>query len=104
MGRNAKEAGAQVNKQWLLMDGRQFLVEQVPVNAIVNDLIELPLTAVNSGPFEEFAYRFQETGFAAAAHGGEQHCQAYINGQGRFSQGLCDGLSDTEYQSEQLHF
>jgi IgGFc binding protein len=31
-----------VNKQWLALDGRQFLVEEVPVNAIVNELLQLP--------------------------------------------------------------
>src|SRR5258708_39711115 len=50
MGQNAQEAGALVNKQWLLLDGRQFLVEEVPVDAIVQGLAALPLTAMRTGP------------------------------------------------------
>ena len=49
LGNDAANAGAQVSKQWLLMDGRQFLVEEVPVDAIADGLAKLPLTAMNSG-------------------------------------------------------
>jgi hypothetical protein len=49
MGQTAQDAGARVNKQWLLLDGRQFLVEEVPVEAIADGLAKLPLTAMNSG-------------------------------------------------------
>jgi hypothetical protein len=40
MGTNSPST--MVNKQWLNLDGRQFLVEEVPVNAIVNELLQLP--------------------------------------------------------------
>lgn len=51
---NAKEAGAKdakalVGKQWQQLDGRQFLVEEVPVDAIADGLAALPLTAMQSG-------------------------------------------------------
>jgi hypothetical protein len=49
LGQNAQDAGAMVDKQWLLLDGRQFLVEEVPVDAILEGLAALPLTAMNSG-------------------------------------------------------
>jgi archaellum component FlaF (FlaF/FlaG flagellin family) len=49
LGANATDAGALVNKQWLLLNGRQFLVEEVPVDAILEGLAALPLTAMNSG-------------------------------------------------------
>jgi archaellum component FlaF (FlaF/FlaG flagellin family) len=48
LGANATDAGAMVDKQWLLLDGRQFLVEEVPVDAILEGLAALPLTAMNS--------------------------------------------------------
>ncbi len=50
LGRNAADAGALVSKQWVQMDGRQFLIEEVPVKAIVNGLAKLPLTASASTP------------------------------------------------------
>jgi hypothetical protein len=43
LGENATEVGARVSKQWAILDGRQFLVEEVPVNAIVEGLATLPL-------------------------------------------------------------
>jgi hypothetical protein len=49
LGNNAVDSGAQVGKQWLLLDGRQFLVEEVPVDAIADGLATLPLTAMRSG-------------------------------------------------------
>ncbi|HVU26589.1 MAG TPA: choice-of-anchor L domain-containing protein [Verrucomicrobiae bacterium] len=36
---------ASVNKQWLTLDNRQFLVEEVPVVSIVNELSQLPQSA-----------------------------------------------------------
>jgi hypothetical protein len=48
LGNKAVDSGAQVGKQWLLLDGRQFLVEEVPVDAILEGLATLPLTAMNS--------------------------------------------------------
>lgn len=50
LGSQTTEATAQVNKQWVLLDGRQFLVEEVPVDAIVEGLAALPLTSMNSSP------------------------------------------------------
>jgi len=49
LGNNAVDSGAQVGKQWLLLDGRQFLVEEVPVDAIADGLAALPLTAMQPG-------------------------------------------------------
>src|ERR1035438_8075278 len=49
LGQNAQDTGAMVDKQWLLLDGRQFLVEEVPVDAILEGLAALPMTAMNSG-------------------------------------------------------
>ena len=40
---------ARVNKQWVLLGGRRFLVEQVLVDDIGDKLATLPLTAINSG-------------------------------------------------------
>jgi hypothetical protein len=45
---DAKSKPILVGKQWLSMDGRQILVEQVPVDAIVNGLAALPPIAMNS--------------------------------------------------------
>jgi len=42
-------AKAEVGKHWLQVRGRQFLIEEVPVNAIVEGLAALPLTAMNVG-------------------------------------------------------
>src|ERR1035438_6119263 len=50
LGANVTDAGALVNKRWLLLNGRQFLVEEVPVNAILEGLAALPLTAMNTSP------------------------------------------------------
>jgi archaellum component FlaF (FlaF/FlaG flagellin family) len=49
MGQSAKNAGAMVSKHWLLVNGRQILIEEVPVDAILEGLAALPLTAMNSG-------------------------------------------------------
>ena len=49
LGNKAVDSGAQVGKQWLLLDGRQFLVEEVPVDAIADGLATLPLTAMQPG-------------------------------------------------------
>ena len=49
VGQNAQEAGALVSKHWVQVSGRQILIEEVPVNAILEGLANLPLTAMNSG-------------------------------------------------------
>jgi hypothetical protein len=54
LGTNATDAGAMVAKQWVQANGRQFLVEEVPVNAIVDGLAALPLTAMNTGSSKHF--------------------------------------------------
>lgn len=46
-GNSASDPGALVAKSWLAVDGRQFLVEEVPVNAIAEALSSLPLTSMN---------------------------------------------------------
>jgi hypothetical protein len=48
LGENATEVEARVSKEWVQVDGRQLLVEEVPVNAIVEGLVALPLTAMQS--------------------------------------------------------
>jgi hypothetical protein len=49
LGDNAAEATARVSKSWSLMEGRQFLVEEVPVDAIADGLATLPVVASNKG-------------------------------------------------------
>jgi archaellum component FlaF (FlaF/FlaG flagellin family) len=49
LGQNAQDAGALVSKHWVQVNGRQFLIEEVPVDAILECLAALPLTAMNSG-------------------------------------------------------
>jgi hypothetical protein len=46
LGTNAP--GVQVSKQWLLLDGRQFLVEEVPVADMAEALESLPLPATQT--------------------------------------------------------
>jgi RHS repeat-associated protein len=53
MGTAASDSGVLVAKTWLNISGRQFLVEEVPVNAIVQGLAALPLTAMNYQPTKE---------------------------------------------------
>ena len=48
LGQNAQDAGAMVSKHWVQVYGRQFLIEEVPVDAILEGLAALPLTAMNS--------------------------------------------------------
>jgi archaellum component FlaF (FlaF/FlaG flagellin family) len=48
MGQNAQDAGAMVSKHWVIVNGRQVLIEEVPVNAILEGLAALPMTAMNS--------------------------------------------------------
>lgn len=48
LGQDAPDAGALVSKHWLLVNGRQILIEEVPVDAILEGLAALPLTAMNS--------------------------------------------------------
>ena len=49
LGQSAAEPGAFVAKSWLVINGMQFLVEEIPVNAIADSLAALPLTAMNRG-------------------------------------------------------
>ncbi len=49
LGNSAADPVVLVAKSWLQLDGRQFLVEEVPVNAILEGLAALPLTAMNEG-------------------------------------------------------
>ena len=48
LGNDANDVAAPVNKQWLLLDGRQILVEEVPVDAIAEGLATLPLPTAQS--------------------------------------------------------
>ncbi|MGP8218816.1 MAG: immunoglobulin domain-containing protein [Limisphaerales bacterium] len=43
LGSDAHEGGALVSKSWVMLDGRQFLVEEVPVEALANQLAQLPV-------------------------------------------------------------
>ena len=47
LGQSATGPLVLVAKSWLTLNGRNFLVEEVPVNAIVQGLSALPLTAMN---------------------------------------------------------
>jgi len=42
LGSDAHEGGALVSKSWVRLEGRQFLVEEVPVEALANELAQLP--------------------------------------------------------------
>ena len=42
LGSDAHEGGAAVGKSWVKLEGRQFLVEEVPVNALADELAQLP--------------------------------------------------------------
>jgi hypothetical protein len=42
LGANAEEGQAMVGKQWMSLSGRQFLIEEVPVAAIADQLSQLP--------------------------------------------------------------
>ncbi|HEU6449383.1 MAG TPA: hypothetical protein VFV23_13205 [Verrucomicrobiae bacterium] len=42
LGSDKSEEGVMVAKKWLTLDGRQFLVEEVPVNALADKLATLP--------------------------------------------------------------
>jgi hypothetical protein len=48
IGTSAAEPQVLVGKQWLSLDGRQFLVEQVPVAALENQLSQLPAPQMSS--------------------------------------------------------
>jgi len=50
LGQSATDPGAMVAKSWLVINGMQFLVEEIPVNAISDGLASLPLTAMNGSP------------------------------------------------------
>jgi len=54
MGQSAQDTGALVSKHWVQVNGRQFLVEEVPVDAILEGLAALPLSAMNSTSGENF--------------------------------------------------
>jgi alpha-tubulin suppressor-like RCC1 family protein len=43
LGTNTDTGGIFVSKKWLLLDGRQFLMEEVPVEALVDKLVTLPV-------------------------------------------------------------
>lgn len=43
LGANGRDEGARVGKNWELIDGRQFLVEEVPVEALADALSILPM-------------------------------------------------------------
>lgn len=43
LGSDAHEGGALVSKSWVKLEGRQFLVEEVPVEALVDELAQLPV-------------------------------------------------------------
>jgi len=48
LGSDAHEAGTLVGKEWVNISGRQILVEQVPVMALADDLLQLPMPQNNS--------------------------------------------------------
>jgi hypothetical protein len=50
LGTNAVNAGARVSKRWVSVQGRKFLIEEVPVDAILAGLAALPLTSLNDSP------------------------------------------------------
>jgi hypothetical protein len=43
LGSDAHEGGVAVCKSWVVLAGRQFLVEEVPVEKLVNELLQLPV-------------------------------------------------------------
>jgi hypothetical protein len=43
LGSDAHEGGVLVSKSWLKLEGRQFLVEEVPVDALADELAQLPV-------------------------------------------------------------
>jgi hypothetical protein len=49
LGQNAQNATAMVAKRWVKVQGRQILIEEVPVNAIVPGLAALPLAMAPAG-------------------------------------------------------
>jgi RHS repeat-associated protein len=48
LGEDAQDTGVLVSKEWMLFEGRQILVEEVPVDAIVQGLAALPLAMTGS--------------------------------------------------------
>ncbi len=48
LGSDAHEGGASVSKSWVMLEGRQFLVEEVPVEALANELAQLPALQTTS--------------------------------------------------------
>ncbi len=42
LGSDANEPGVLVSKSWVVLEGRQFLVEEVPVEALADELAQLP--------------------------------------------------------------
>jgi RHS repeat-associated protein len=57
LGENSTAPTAKVSKSWSLLDGRQFLVEEVPVNAIAGGLATLPMAVLNTGKILQMASR-----------------------------------------------
>jgi hypothetical protein len=43
LGSDSHEGGVLVSKSWVKLEGRQFLVEEVPVEALVDELAQLPV-------------------------------------------------------------
>ena len=48
LGASAVDGGARVGKSWEVIDGRQFLVEEVPAKALANALSTLPMSQTAS--------------------------------------------------------
>ena len=48
LGSDAHEGGVLVSKSWVQLEGRQFLVEEVPVEALVDELAQLPVSQAAS--------------------------------------------------------
>ena len=48
LGSDPQEGGVLVSKSWVQLQGRQFLVEEVPVEALANQLAQLPVAQAAS--------------------------------------------------------
>ena len=97
--------GVQVDKQWLLLDGRQFLVEEVLTADMADELGSLPLPSTQASS--------ATTGHTIARHltlppqrmvKTVPACQADATGQSRVAgKRTCAGLHSRQYQPDQLH-
>jgi hypothetical protein len=95
-----------VNKQWLVLEGRQFLVEEVPVAAIANELLQLP--PLPTSPIKLNPLLICGLGQAAVASTktGENKSRRAIDASGssgQFIPGTGAGLCDAQFQHDQLH-